>query len=57
MKAAQARNKFGRVFQITEPDYVKEVTEASAEADVVLLLTCAGFRLIIFLNIIIFYLS
>ena len=43
LKAKQQRNKFGRVFQITEPDYKTEVTEASAEADVILLLTCNGF--------------
>ncbi|KAA6400663.1 MAG: hypothetical protein EZS28_003804, partial [Streblomastix strix] len=39
IKQEQKRNKFGRVFTITEPDYTKEVTEASKDADVVLLLT------------------
>jgi hypothetical protein len=43
MKEAQAKNKFGRVFIITEPDYKTEVSVASNETDVVLLLTCEGF--------------
>lgn len=44
LKEAQKKNKFGRVYTTTEQDYKVEVTEASKESDVVLLLTCDGNR-------------
>ncbi|KAH7820131.1 putative phosducin family protein [Monocercomonoides exilis] len=44
LKQEQSANCYGRVFAITEPDYKREVTEASKKVDVVLLLTCSGSR-------------
>ncbi|KAK2955595.1 putative phosducin family protein [Blattamonas nauphoetae] len=44
LKEEKARFKFGRLFMITEPDYVGEVSEASVTDDVVVLLTCDGNR-------------
>ena len=38
MKEAMLQNKFGSLTQISEPNFVKEVTEASKEVWVVLLL-------------------
>ena len=35
MKAEASREKFGQVIQISKPDFIKEVTEASQEVWVV----------------------